>query len=43
MTISGEFKETVRQKADIVRVVGDYVKLKKSGSQNYSGLCPFHS
>ncbi|HEU4414948.1 MAG TPA: DNA primase [Candidatus Angelobacter sp.] len=43
MTIPGEFKETVRAKADIVRVVGDYVKLKKSGAQNYSGLCPFHS
>jgi DNA primase len=37
-----EFKETVRQQADIVRVVGEYVKLKKSGTQNFSGLCPFH-
>jgi DNA primase len=37
-----EFKETVRQQADIVRVVGEYVKLKKSGAQNFSGLCPFH-
>ena len=26
----------------MVRIVGDYVKLKKSGAQNYSGLCPFH-
>jgi DNA primase len=42
MTTLGDFKETVRQQADIVRVVGDYVKLKKSGAQNYSGLCPFH-
>jgi DNA primase len=32
----------VKQQADIVRVVGDYVKLKKSGAQNFSGLCPFH-
>ena len=23
-------------------MVGEYVKLKKAGSQNYSGLCPFH-
>src|SRR6202046_2043826 len=37
-----DFKETVKQQADIVRVVGDYIKLKKAGAQNYSGLCPFH-
>jgi DNA primase len=42
MTTSGDFKETVRAQADIVRIVGDYVKLKKSGAQNFSGLCPFH-
>jgi DNA primase len=40
---SGEdFKETVKQQADIVRIIGDYIKLKKAGAQNYSGLCPFH-
>jgi len=43
MTTLDDFKETVRQQADIVRVVGDYVKLKKAGAQNYSGLCPFHN
>jgi len=32
----------VKQHADIVRVVGEYVKLKKSGAQNLVGLCPFH-
>jgi DNA primase len=37
------FKETLKQQADIVRIVGDYVKLRKAGAQNYSGLCPFHS
>ena len=42
MTDAGDFKEIVKQQADIVRVVGDYVKLKKAGAQNYSGLCPFH-
>src|SRR5499427_1415322 len=42
MTTLNDAKETVRQQADIVRVVGDYVKLKKSGAQNFSGLCPFH-
>src|SRR5260221_5294031 len=42
MTESRQFKETVKQQADIVRIGGDYVKLKKAGAQNYSGLCPFH-
>jgi DNA primase len=40
---SDNFKETLKQQADIVRIVGDYVKLKKAGAQNFSGLCPFHS
>jgi len=43
MTDSSDFKETVKLQADIVRIVGDYVKLKKAGAQNYSGLCPFHN
>src|ERR1700722_19172296 len=43
MTSSDNFKESLKQQADIVRIVGDYVKLKKSGAQNFSGLCPFHS
>ena len=43
MTTLGDFKETVRQQADIVRVVGDYVKLRKAGAKNYDGLCPFHN
>jgi DNA primase len=38
----GDFAYTVKQQADIVRVIGDYVKLKKAGAQNFSGLCPFH-
>ena len=33
--------EEVRASADIVDVAGDYVRLKKSGSQ-FLGLCPFH-
>jgi DNA primase len=40
---SSDFKETLKQQADIVRVVGDYVRLRKAGAQNYSGLCPFHA
>ena len=44
MTFSSDnFKETLKQQADIVRIVGDYVKLKKAGAQNFSGLCPFHA
>src|SRR5258706_7606748 len=39
---SDNFKATLKQQADIVRIVGDYVKLRKAGAQNYSGLCPFH-
>ena len=38
-----DFKETVKQQADIVRIVDGYVKLKKAGAQNFSGLCPFHN
>jgi DNA primase len=38
----GDFAHTVKQQADIVRVIGDYIKLKKTGAQNFSGLCPFH-
>lgn len=40
--IPDEKKEEVREASDIVEVVGDYVKLKRSGS-SYVGLCPFHS
>ncbi len=34
--------EEVKGKIDIVDIVGEYVTLKKSGS-NFKGLCPFHS
>ncbi|MGH9511762.1 MAG: DNA primase [Terriglobales bacterium] len=42
MANPGDFAYTVKQQADIVRVIGDYVKLRKAGAQNYIGLCPFH-
>jgi len=32
----------IKQKLDIVTLVGTYVSLKKSGN-SYKGLCPFHS
>jgi DNA primase len=41
MAEAGSFAERVKQQADIVRVVGEYVRLKKTG-QNFTGLCPFH-
>jgi len=41
MAEAGSFADRVKQQADIVRVIGEYVRLKKSG-QNYTGLCPFH-
>jgi DNA primase len=41
MAEAGSFAERVKQQADIVRVIGEYVRLKKSG-QNFTGLCPFH-
>jgi DNA primase len=43
MSNPGDFAYTVKQQADIVRIVGEYVKLRKSGAQNFSGVCPFHN
>jgi DNA primase len=37
-----DFAQTVKQQADIVKVVEGYIRLRKAGAQNYSGLCPFH-
>src|SRR5258708_8025578 len=42
MALSSDFAQSLKLQADIVRVVGEYVSLKKAGAQNYSGLCPFH-
>lgn len=41
--MADNFAQTVKQQADIVKIVGEYVRLKKAGAQNFSGLCPFHS
>jgi DNA primase len=41
MAEAGSFAENVKQQADLVRVVGEYVRLKKTG-KDFSGLCPFH-
>ena len=39
--IPDEIVEEVRERADIVDLISEYVTLKKSG-KNYKGLCPFH-
>ena len=36
------FAQIVKEQADIVKIVGEYVKLRKAGARNYTGLCPFH-
>jgi len=37
-----DFAQTVKQQADIVKVIEGYIRLRKAGAQNYSGMCPFH-
>lgn len=42
MQISEEILEKVKEQNDIVDVISETVKLKRSG-RNFSGLCPFHN
>lgn len=42
MSLSKETIEKIRETADVVEVVGDYVTLKKRG-QNHIANCPFHN
>ncbi|MDB5241127.1 MAG: primase [Spirosoma sp.] len=42
MRIPEETVDRIRQAADILEVVGDFVSLKKRGS-NYTACCPFHN
>ena len=37
-----DFAQTVKQQADIVKVIEGYIRLRKAGGVNYTGLCPFH-
>ena len=41
MANSDEIVEQIRERADIVEVIGGYVELRKQG-RDFSGLCPFH-
>jgi DNA primase len=39
-----DFVEQLKSSVDIVKVVGEYVRLRKSGAgPRYVGLCPFHT
>ncbi len=40
--MADNFAQTVKSQVDIVKIIGDYIKLRKTGAQNYTGLCPFH-
>lgn len=37
-----EWIDSIRERSDIVELIGSYVTLRRAGS-NYTGLCPFHS
>ena len=42
MRIPDEIVRQIQQAADVIEVVGDYVSLKKKGS-NWTACCPFHN
>jgi len=42
MSTAATFSQDLKQQADIVRIIGEYIQLKKAGGQNFVGLCPFH-
>ena len=42
MQVSEEILERVKAENDIVEIISEVVKLKKSG-RNFTGLCPFHN
>ncbi len=37
-----DFAQNVKDHSDIVKIIESYIRLRKAGAQNYSGLCPFH-
>ncbi|MBZ5725680.1 MAG: DNA primase [Acidobacteriia bacterium] len=38
-----EFVEQLKSSVNILNVIGEWVRLRKSGVNRYTGLCPFHS
>jgi len=39
--MADSFAQLVKSQADIVRIMGEYIKLRKAGA-NWTALCPFH-
>jgi DNA primase len=37
-----DFAQTVKQQADIVKVIEGYIRLRNAGAHRFKGLCPFH-
>ena len=37
-----DFSQTVKQQADIVKIVEGYIRLRSAGAHRSKGLCPFH-
>ena len=40
--VSKDIIEDIRNRCDIVELIGTFVQLKRSGANTYKGLCPFH-
>src|SRR5207247_2619729 len=38
-----DFVEQLKSSVDIVTVIGEHVRLRKSGAYRFMGLCPFHN
>ncbi len=38
-----DFAQQLKASVDIVRVIGEYVRLRKASGNRYQGLCPFHT
>jgi len=41
LSFSEELLNKIKKEADIVKIIGEYIKLEKKGA-NFVGLCPFH-
>ncbi|MEX0833032.1 MAG: DNA primase [Actinomycetota bacterium] len=41
--IRAEDIESVRERTDLVKIVSEYLTLKKAGHDSFVGLCPFHT